>query len=181
MSLLVLIHIFLKAIYDGYEYQGRRLRVYFDKFASTAPGLPQVQAIPKLRTRLQDQIRLQSPPFSSRMPYPQIPVTSVTDMQMYQSPPHPNNGRPYFPTYTAAGDMIVPTHVAFANSTMHESQGMMDSILYNMNSMEQPEHFASMLTDPPNHFIPGATGFSGGHSALGSLGNYFKMEAGVVY
>lgn len=182
ISSLGLIYVFLKAIYDGYEYQGRRLRVYFDKFASTTSNLLQVQAVPKLRTRLQDQIRLQSPPFPSSMPYSQMPVTTATGMQMYQSPPLPINGRQYFPAYTAASDMIIPTHMAFANSTMNESQGMMDSPLYTMNSMEQPEHFASMLNDQPNHFLPVATGFAGEHSGLGSLGNYlFQNESCVDY
>jgi hypothetical protein len=147
--------------------------VYFDKFASTTPGLPQMQAVPKLRTRLHDQMRLHSPPFSSRIPYPQISVPTVEGMQMYQSPPHPSNVRPYFPTYTTVSDMIIPTHMAFANPTMHESQGMMDSTLYTMNPMEHPEHFSSMLTDPSNHFVSGATGLSGGPSAFGLLGNSF--------
>ncbi|KAH8552576.1 hypothetical protein BGW37DRAFT_489478 [Umbelopsis sp. PMI_123] len=156
-------------IYDGYEYQGRRLRVYFDKFASNPSGPQQLQVPPKMRTSFQDQIRLHSPPFSSRMPYPALSVPSVAGMPLYQSPPHPTNVRPYFPPYTTVSDMIIPTHMAFANPTLQESQGMTSSTSYTMNQMEQPQQFTSMLADTSNNFVPGAIGLPGGPSALGSL------------
>lgn len=161
-------------MYDGYDYQGRRLRVHFDKFAPAATVLQPVQGQPELHGRFQDQMHVRSPLFSSRMPYPQhLSMPSVPGMHMYQTPPHM---RSYLNPYANATDMIFPSHLPLPNANIHDNQGLANpehgsSMSSMITNMEQPEQYTSVLTYPSSNSLHGPIVLqSGGSSALGSLG-----------
>lgn len=168
--------LFVIDLYDGYEYQGRRLRVHFDKFAPSTSTLHPGQILPEIRAGFQDPMHLRSP-FSSRMPYPPLSMPSMPGIHMYQSPPPPPHMRAYFNPYTNTSDMIMPSHMPLSNTNMQDSQGLANTELGSsvsvITQVEQPEQFTSILTDPGNNSIHGPIGLpNGGASALGSLGTF---------
>lgn len=168
--------LFVIALYDGYEYQGRRLRVHFDKFAPSTSTPHPGQGLPEIHGGFQDPMHLRSP-FLSRMPYPPLSMPSMPGIHMFQSPSPLPHMRAYINPYTNTSDMIMPPQMPLSITNMQDSQGLANTEIGPsvsvITQVEQPEQFTSVLTDPANNSIHRPIGLPNARaSALGSLGTF---------
>jgi hypothetical protein len=162
-------------MYDGYEFQGRQLRVHFDKFAPMPPALVPGQLISNVHeSQFKHPSQQQPPSYQSIMPISSQALPGIHSQQP------PAQLRQYYPTsHTTSGNMPIPPQYHYPNAILHSPHSMIQSdritgASSGYNQMDQPDSLSSLLPGAADGSLFGPSDVPIGPPS--GLGLYFHSQ-----